>query len=241
MAGDKNNEFAIAISYAIIPSMIFDLHIHTLLSRCSRLAVQDAVACAKERGLDGICVTDHHTMNVRHVVSEGIQKNGLCVIFGMEYTTSQGDFLLFGPFEHLPSKLPANLLLQTVEQRGGIAVAAHPFRENRPVDERLIHDGLCGAIESINGRNTPMENLAADAWRRSYDLTECGGSDAHTPDEVGKFATRFFAPVRTRGDLIRNLKQRLCQPEIHAAAHDHCWDNQMDAICNASAQKLNFC
>jgi predicted metal-dependent phosphoesterase TrpH len=205
------------------------------------LDLQEAIVCAKERGLDGICITDHHTMDVRHSVSEGIQENGLCVIVGMEYTTSQGDFLLFGPFETLPSRLPADLLLHAVAQQGGIAVAAHPFRAQRPVDERLIHDGLCGVIESINGRNTPLENLAVDTWRRSYDLTECGGSDAHSLDEVGRFATRFLAPVRTRNDLIRNLKQRLCQPVLHAETHGHCWANQSGGIRNASAEKPIFC
>ena len=226
----------------MISRMIFDLHIHTTLSHCSRLDIQDAIVCAKERGLDGICITDHHTMDVRHSVSEGIQENGLYVFFGMEYTTSQGDFLLFGPFEHLPSRLPADLLLQTVELQGGIAVAAHPFRVQRPVDERLIHEGLCKAIESINGRNTPMENLAVDTWRRSYDLmTECGGSDAHSLDEVGRFATQFLAPVRSRNDLIRNLKHRLCRPVLHVATHGYCRDNQIGGIRNASAEKPIFC
>lgn len=195
--------------------MLFDLHVHSCLSPCSRLAIQDAVARAKYLGLDGICITDHHTMDVRHRIFEGIQENGLCVLFGMEYSTTKGDFLLFGPFEELQPHLPAELLLQTVDQHGGISVAAHPFRKERPVDERIITAGRCGVIESLNGRNTPMENLAAENWHRCYDLAECGGSDAHAIEEVGVFATRFFVPVRTRLDLIRALKLRLCQPEIH--------------------------
>jgi predicted metal-dependent phosphoesterase TrpH len=52
------------------------------------MAVQDAIARAKERGLDGLCITDHNTLDVRHVLSEGVQENGLCVIFGMEYSTA---------------------------------------------------------------------------------------------------------------------------------------------------------
>ncbi len=194
--------------------MIFDMHVHTSLSPCSGMTVDEAVRCASERGLDGICVTDHDTMDIRHTISEGIQENGICVIFGMEYSTSHGDFLLFGPFERLAGNLPAHQLLQTVEQAGGVAVAAHPFRRKRPVNENIIQQGLCGAIESFNGRNTLAENMAAERWRRCYDLIECGGSDAHTIDEVGTFATRFFVPIRTRSDLITALKERRCQPEI---------------------------
>lgn len=197
-----------------ITPMIFDMHVHTSLSPCSGMAADEAIMCAKERGVDGICITDHATMDIRYTLSEGIQQNGICVIFGMEYSTSQGDFLVFGPFERLARDLPAHQLLQTVERNGGIAVAAHPFRRKRPVNEKIIQEGLCGAIESINGRNTLTENLAAERWLRYYDLIACAGSDAHTPDEVGTVATRFFVPVRTRSDLITALKKKRCRPEI---------------------------
>jgi predicted metal-dependent phosphoesterase TrpH len=176
--------------------------------------VEDAITRAKARGLDGICITDHNTMGVRHLISEGIQDNGLCVIFGMEYCTTQGDFLLFGPFETLQPHLPVDLLLDMVDQSGGVAVAAHPFRKGRSLDRRIIDEGRCCAIESLNGRNTPSENRAVEQWRQHFELTECGGSDAHSIEEVATFATRFLDPVRTRSDLIHLLKNRLCQPEI---------------------------
>lgn len=199
--------------------MIFDMHVHTTLSPCSGMTVDEALRCTRERGLDGICITDHDTMDIRHTLSEGIQENGICVIFGMEYSTAQGDFLVFGPFERLAPNLPAHQLMQAVEQNGGVAVAAHPFRRKRPVNENIIREGLCGAIESFNGRNTLAENMAVERWRRCYDLIECGGSDAHTTNEVGTFATRFFVPILTRSDLITALKERLCRPEIPSFVH----------------------
>jgi hypothetical protein len=97
-----------------------------------------------------------------------------------------------------------------------VAVAAHPFRKIRPVDEQVIRDGLCHVVECLNGRNTLWENLAVNRWQQRYQLTECGGSDAHRADEVGMITTRFFRPVRTRLELIQALKQGRCQPEIHA-------------------------
>jgi predicted metal-dependent phosphoesterase TrpH len=199
--------------YVQWPAMLFDLHIHTTLSSCSQLHVEDAITRAKARGLDGICITDHNTMGVRHLLSEGLQDNGLCVIFGMEYCTAQGDFLLFGPFETLQPHLPADLLLHIVDQCGGVAVAAHPFRKGRSLDRRIIDEGRCCAIESLNGRNTPSENMAVEQWRQHFDLTECGGSDAHSIEEVATYATRFFGPVRTRFDLIHLLKNHLCGAE----------------------------
>jgi len=213
---DQNNEFAITGQILTMAIMLFDLHVHTDLSPCSNMTIEDIVVRARERGLDGVCITDHHTMDIRHAVTEGIQANGLYVLFGMEYSTPQGDFLLFGPFEDLAPDLDGDLLLSTVRGRGGAAVAAHPFRESRPADERLIRSGLCHGVECVNGRNTFHENAAAGQWIERYRLTRCGGSDAHTLDELGTFATRFFVPVGSRAELIRALAQGLCRPETPA-------------------------
>lgn len=193
--------------------MLFDIHVHTTISQCSDIKIDDVLKHARDRGIDGVCITDHDTMNIRHYLREGMQENGLCVIFGMEYTTSDGDFLIFGPFEDIPPKLDAVRLLDLVDQSGGVAIAAHPFRTDRPVSEYVVSKGLCRIAESFNGRNTDIENLKVRRWRHQYDLNECGGSDAHTLDELGKVNTRFTMPVRSRGDLVCALKNGLCVPE----------------------------
>ena len=211
---NQNNIFAFIALIHNIPIMLFDLHVHTTLSACSQLDMQDILRIARGCGLDGVCITDHDTMDIRHQLTEGIQANGLVVVFGMEYSTSLGDFLVFAPTHKIPPRLPAERLLSTVEDMGGVAVAAHPFRSGRSVSEKLIKLGLCSAVESINGRNTPQENMAVEQWIERYDLFQCGGSDAHTIPELGTYATRFLVPVSTRTDLIQALKHGLCRPEI---------------------------
>lgn len=67
--------------------MLFDLHPHTTLSSCSQLQLDQILTQVGAKGLDGVCITDHDTLAVRNTISEGVQNNGLCVIFGMEYTT----------------------------------------------------------------------------------------------------------------------------------------------------------
>lgn len=186
--------------------MHFDLHTHTTLSDCSRLNLQELLNSAQAKGLDGVCITDHETMDVRHHLQEGIQPNGLCVIFGMEYATPDGDFLLFGPFEEIPQGLSAPELLEQVEQ-AEVAVAAHPFRSGRPTREYLVRDGLCRIVEGVNGRNRPSENASTCSWRKRYDINLVGGSDAHSLDELGRVTTRFTSPIRSRGDLIEALKK----------------------------------
>ncbi len=186
--------------------MVFDLHVHSVASRCSSLSLEAILENARRCGLDGVCITDHDTMDMRHQVREGIQEDGLCLLVGMEYATAEGHFLIFGPFEDLHPGLSAEEVLRRVASAGGAAVAAHPFRAGACAHERLIRRGLCTAAERINGRNQPEENREAEQWFERYSLVECGGSDAHTLEELGKVTTRFTAPVSSREDLIHALK-----------------------------------
>ena len=198
--------------------MIFDMHIHTTVSPCSRIDVSKLIETAGRIGLDGICITDHESMAIAKTITEGRQANGLIVLIGMEYSTPEGDFLLFGPVEAVPSHLDGPELLQYTGNAGGVAIAAHPCRKERPVRESIFQKGLCPAIETHNGRNTIIENLKAGRRQTQYGLIATAGSDAHTIEEVGAAVTRFPAPVYSRQDLVRALRQGLCQPAEACAA-----------------------
>ena len=75
-------------------------------------------------------------------------------------------------------------------------------------------DGLCEIVESMNGRNTVLENQQVEGWTSRYALSQCGGSDAHALEELGNSLTRFSVPVRSRNDLIKALNSGLCRPEL---------------------------
>lgn len=197
--------------------MIIDLHVHSSISPCSRLGLPEILTHARERGLDGVCITDHDTMDARHSVVEGVQPDGLLLVIGMEYATSQGDFLLFGPFEDLEPGLPAKEMLRIVHNAGGAAIVAHPCRKARPADPMLAAEGLLQAVERVNGRNAPFANACAQQWERGvlgHALPGVAGSDAHNLQELGRAPTRFFSPVRSRGDLIEALGQGWCAPAV---------------------------
>ncbi len=197
----------------ILAGMRFDVHVHTRISPCSVLSTEEVLDQARALGLDGVCITDHDSMEIRHVIREGLQPNGLCVIFGMEYGTPHGDFLVFAPFDEVPMGLPAADLLRWVDDTGGVAVAAHPFRQSRPTQEYLVRDGLCRIVEGVNGRNKESENDKVENWRERYPIQEVGGSDAHSFAELGQVVTHFSDPIRSREDLIDALKNGTYRPE----------------------------
>jgi len=198
--------------------MRFDLHVHTTFSACSQLTLGQIGEHARARGLDGVCITDHDTMAAGEVLREGRQANGLCVIFGMEYATSEGDFLLFGPFENLAPGLPAPELLREVQEAGGVAIAAHPCRTARPTNQQLIADGHCALVEGVNGRNHAHENQRVNRWQDLYAIRPVGGSDAHCLAELGRVTTRFHTPIHDRSDLIAALKAGAFSPVLDNTA-----------------------
>jgi hypothetical protein len=169
------------------------------------MPLHNIVHQAQEKGLDGVCITDHDTMAARQLVTEGVQGNGLVVIIGQEYTTRQGDFLLFGPYENLPLGLSAEKVLGHVRATGGAAIGAHPFRNRRGVDRDLIRSGLCPILEQENGRNTALENAQTRTWFTRYPLIPVAGSDAHSLEELGRFPVRFPSPIHSRMDLVSAL------------------------------------
>ncbi len=186
--------------------MRFDIHVHTTLSGCSQLTVDQLLEAAKAQELDGVCITDHNTMAIGRHIQEGMQENGLCLVFGMEYETKQGDFLIFGPFEEIDANFSAPELLDHVAQAGGVAVAAHPFRSGRSVDQTILAGGHCPIVEGINGRNCDEDNQRAMILEEQYGSLLVGGSDAHSLSEVGLVSTVFDTRITNRAEFISALK-----------------------------------
>jgi len=196
--------------------MKFDLHVHTTLSSCSQLTLDEILRNAKDKGLDGVCITDHQTMAVTRHLEEGIQENGLCIIAGMEYATPDGDFLIFGPFGLLPEGLPARELLRLVGLFGGAAVAAHPFRDGRSTSREIIAQQHCRIIEGKNGRDNEIGLKKAADWQADYGVRLVGGSDAHSLAELGRTVTVFEQPIRNKREFIHALQTGNYHPESNS-------------------------
>ncbi len=195
--------------------MKFDIHVHTTLSACSQLRIEDILSHARRKGLDGVCITDNGTTGVRHLISEGLQPDGLCVIFGMEYSTPQGDFLICTPLNILPPNLSARELLLTVAENKGAAIAAHPFRKGHEATEFLIRENLCFLIENENRSLAESYGQMIRLWQKKYSVGVVQGSNAHSLPELGCQTTEFTVPIQTRRELINALNKGLfLAPEL---------------------------
>ena len=109
--------------------MRIDLHTHTSpRSACSSVEPLDLVREATRLQLDGICFTEHQVVWQPEEISE-LARGGKIEIFrGNEFTTNQGDILVFGYEEDIKELLTIEELRDKVVAAGGFMIAAHPFR-----------------------------------------------------------------------------------------------------------------
>jgi len=189
--------------------MKIDLHNHTSLSStCSILDVHDLIRLARERGLNGVCVTEHNTMEGGLIAEEIGREKGFLVLPAQEVKTQEGDILTYGLFDEGLRGIALNELCALAREREAVLVAAHPFRINAHAIGRAIYDyaDCFAAVETLNGNCSDTENELAGKSAEELHLGMTGGSDAHSADNVARYYTEFEGVISDISSLIKALR-----------------------------------
>jgi len=180
--------------------MRFDMHIHTIFSRYnfwkfeSSIKPRELIKFALKRKLDGIAVTDHDTTKGMAACFKENRNLGskLQVVPGCEIRSKEGHILAYDIKEWKHKKyLPAVEVIEKIKDLGGIAVAAHPYRDEifkrslRDLVKNLKLDG----IEVLDFNNSKEANRKAMIDASKLKLGRTAGGDAHMIFDVGKVAT----------------------------------------------------
>lgn len=209
--------------------MLMDLHIHEKThSSDSLLDLKEIVREAKKKGLDGIGITDHDSMGLYKAAEQISREMNFPIFVGVEVLTYEGDLLLYGVDRIPDRRMHAQELIDWTEKRGGITIAAHPYRKNgRALGDKLFElKGLTG-IEVLNG-NTPMSlnNLAVDT-ALALNLPLLGSSDAHHTERVGRYATRFSREIRSIQDLVQEIRAGNTTPVYYNHGAYHAFESEL--------------
>lgn len=197
---------------------LIDLHVHTNLGGDSDIRPEELVACARRAGLDGICVTEHHSWDLSRPFDRIAEKEGFPIIRGLEYRAAEGHLLIYGvPAGRgdLPPGLPMQTAVDWVNRRGGAAVPAHPYQPTHSgtaLGDAVLRLKGIAAIETHNGSIGAEENELACKAARSMGVNGIGGSDAHGTKAVGNACTCFPHPVISAKQLAKALKTRGYRP-----------------------------
>lgn len=159
-----------------------DIHIHTTHSNDSPTTVKQAITTAKKKGLDGIAITDHDSIDGLEKALKIGEEEDFLVIPGIEVSSKHGHILGLGVKKLIPPKLSAKETVEKIKENGGIAISAHPFSlDPKPFS---VLKAEFDAVETFNSKRY-IGNRFAKKFAKDNNLNETGGSDAHFPGGIG--------------------------------------------------------
>jgi len=172
--------------------MLFELHAHSWYSKdrfagkglCSPV---ELVKVARQKGLNGIAVTDHDSFKAWHSLRD-IKLDNFTIIPGEEISTRQGHLIALGINEEISPGMTFMQTLDKIHSQGGIAIAPHPFDLHESgIAERAQH---ADAIEVFNAMSLDrFSNSRAKIFAKYHNKAMTAGSDAHANYMVGRGVT----------------------------------------------------
>ncbi|MCZ2856705.1 MAG: CehA/McbA family metallohydrolase [Candidatus Bathyarchaeota archaeon] len=170
-----------------MPSKI-DLHVHTCYSDDGMSTLREVVDYAEKKGLNGIAITDHDTLNGTDKALKLANKKELVVIPGVEVTTLQGHVLGLNITTSIPKNLGLIETVKKIHEAGGIAIAAHPIVLIKShIKQRTASASNLDGIEVINSSAFPffLSTRLSQTLAEQLKLPQTAGTDAHHADEIG--------------------------------------------------------
>lgn len=201
--------------------MKLDMHCHTKEgSPDGKTTLLESIATLKQKGYDGMLITDHNSYNAyRYYKKLKNKPHDFTVLCGIEYDTlDAGHILVIMPsgvcLKILELRgLPVLFLIELVHRYGGILGPAHPCGErflsifNTRIGKRL-KEKLIRKFDFIEGYNACEDDISNDCSRAlasKYHLPTIGGSDSHKPDSVGLGYTILSKNIANESELIEYI------------------------------------
>ncbi len=204
---------------------IIDMHVHTIVgSMDSDISPKRLGEQAKLVGLSGIAITEHLHMWRPDEVRRWCEEYALFAFNAREYNTDMGHIGVFGLAADVKGLRYASDLRRACLDHGAFMVMNHPFRyfpgpssllfgdrwreQMIPAEELARHPvfGMVDAVEVLNGGCIDRENRLAIEVAERLGLPMVGGSDAHMPLEVGRYATRFDVEITSEEQMLEELR-----------------------------------
>lgn len=207
----------------------YETHVHTFpVSVCAKVSAVDTVKFYKEKGYDGIFITNHFIGGSINIASDTPYEEkikffatdyekakkigdeiGIKVFFGLEDGYMGSDFLVYGLtpewlLEHPEiADMKFSEKLSLYAEGGALIVHAHPFREASYIDHIRLFPRHVHGVEVHNASRGEFENRMAREYADNYGLGHLAGSDNHYGGSCKKFGgVQSKTPVVDARDFI---------------------------------------
>jgi predicted metal-dependent phosphoesterase TrpH len=176
-----------------------DFHTHTYYSKDSLIAPRTLLRVAQKKGLDGVAVTDHDTIKgVKTFAKLKRKKNVPVIIPGIEITVQEGEIVLLFEVDLPPIKRDPHPsvteVLEIAREMDAVILLPHPFdRFRKGINPATVWKQF-DVLETFNARVLLQKyNIQAQKLAIKHKIPQSAGSDAHTPNEIGRARTTLFA------------------------------------------------
>ncbi len=186
-----------------------DFHIHSIYSKDSLLRIRFILKKMKSLGFDTVAISDHNSIKGGIIGKKLGKKFDVKVLVGQEIKTPEGEIIVLNVERDLRGGIFE--IIEKAKEEGGITILPHPFdpiRRNSVLSKSGLKKTLkivkrVDAIECLNSRcMLNIFNKKAKYYAHLFKKACVGGSDSHTPGELGSVQTLF------EGDLYDAIKKQ---------------------------------
>ncbi|MHA2363612.1 MAG: PHP-associated domain-containing protein [Candidatus Hodarchaeales archaeon] len=195
-------------------SELWDIHIHIRPDSFDAGHNLSEVLNNCSDQLSGIVITNHDIIS--KVPSFYQKKYDTMILSGVEVTSTEGHFLVFGILDvNFPFPTPFEILMEKVHENGAAMIGAHVYAtEPYNMSEKLLSNsqppkGLSGV--EINGKWKKINDIKFLATR--WNLPTVGGSDAHHIKQLNTMTTLFQREITDMDTLIQEIKAGRCKAQ----------------------------
>lgn len=215
----------------------YETHMHTSEgSGCGRSTAAEQVKAYKQRGYQGVIITDHfingystcpshkdisweekmkYVLSGYEAAKVAGQSVGLDVFLGWEFTIKGSDFLTYGldwdflinnPNLH---RLDIKNYSELVRKNGGFLAQAHPYRSNPYIEYKFPVDAeYIDAVEVYNATEMGNSNQKAHAFAKKHGLPVQAGSDSHSTRNRLSSGINLNFKAESIHDIIEAIKDK---------------------------------
>lgn len=217
-----------------MPFYKIDIHVHTKHSDSSS-AIEDILDTARKKGLDGIAIADHDT--VQGWIRASKLAPDLLVIPGVEVTTKDGHLLLLGVKNPPPKDLDAAAVSDYARRANGIIIVPHPNVPFLSIREEIIREIRPNAIETYNAKIPFMRIIKKNVkLAERLGLPQTGGSDAHSSTTVGDMYTVVEAEEKSVNAILEAIRKGKVRPVGKSST----WLEKTDIVLEMIISSLMF-